>query len=263
MPELPDVEGFRRIMTRHGTGKPIRRVEVRDSRSLRNVRPSHFSRRLKGREFRRPDRKGKWLLAHTDGPTVLLHFGMTGGLSWERRGTPLHTHDRVIFGFEDGELRFRDMRKLQGIWLAESEDSVARILGHQGPDALAIDRRQFDERLQRRRGRVKPVLMNQRVIAGLGNLLVDEILWQARIHPQRRTDDLRAVERSRIYQVMRRVLHESVPSGYVPGKRGWLTAARAAGANAVCPRCHSGLSRGMIGGRTSYWCPRCQPATRH
>jgi formamidopyrimidine-DNA glycosylase len=249
-------------MARHGVDKPIQRVEVRDRRSVRNSRPSHFSRVLKGRQFRRPDRRGKWLIAPTDGATVLLHFGMTGGLEWQSNRTKRHPHDRVIFEFADGELRFHDMRKLQGIWLAEDDGAVARIIGAQGPDALAIDRRQFDERFSHRRGRLKPVLMNQRVIAGLGNLLTDEILWQARVHPARRSDGLSSNERARIYRAMRRVLHKSNRFGYVPGERRWLSGARGPRGSGLCPRHRIELRHEPIGGRTTYYCPRCQPAPR-
>jgi formamidopyrimidine-DNA glycosylase len=249
-------------MARHGVGKTIRRVQVRDPRTVRNVGPSHFARVLKGRQFRRPNRKGKWLIAQTDGPTVLLHFGMTGGLEWLTNRAPRHPHDRAIFEFNDGELRFHDMRKLQGIWLAEDDGAVARIIGRQGPDALDIDRRQFDERLSHRRGRLKPVLMNQRVIAGLGNLLTDEILWQARLHPARRTDQLSASERARIYRAMRRVLRESNRFGYVPGKSRWLTGSRGPRGSGLCPRHRIDLRHESIGGRTTYYCPRCQPSPR-
>ena len=262
MPELPDVEGFRRTLARYGAGKTIQHVEVRDPRSVRNVGPRHFAQALAGRRLRRPDRRGKWLLAPTDGPTLLLHFGMTGGLEWQTDHAAHHPHDRVIFEFNDGELRFHDMRKLQGIWLAENDGAVARIIGRQGPDALAIDRREFDARLSHRRGRLKPVLMNQRVIAGLGNLLIDEILWQARLHPARRTDRLSSTERARIFRAMRRVLRESNRAGYVPGKRHWLTGARGPRGSGLCPRHRIELRHEAIGGRTSYYCPRCQPAPR-
>ena len=256
------MEGFRRTLRRHGVGKLIQRVDVRDSGVVRNVTAARLRHSLTGRRFRLPDRKGKWLVAPTDGPTLLLHFGMTGALDWRPKGLNGNPHDRVIFQLDDGELRYRDLRKLQGIWLADDAESIARILGRQGPDALTIDRRHFDERLRRRRGRLKPVLMNQRVIAGLGNLLTDEILWRARLHPELRTDRLTATELGHLYRAMRMVLRESIPFGRVPARRRWLTAARSAGTNASCPRCGTRLLRATIGGRTTYWCPRCQSAGR-
>lgn len=245
-------------MARHGLGRRIERVEVRDPRSVRNATPSRFTESLTGRRFQRVDRQGKWLLATTDGPTVLMHFGMTGGLLWAPNQTPAHRFDRVVFALDGGELRFRDMRKLQGIWLADDAEDVAHLLGRQGPDALTIGQAEFADRLRRRRGRLKPVLMNQRVVAGLGNLLVDEILWQAHLHPERRTDSLSGAQVARIYRVMRHVLRQSNRVGYVPAKRGWLTGARADRGDAVCPRCGAHLRHKSIGGRTTYWCPREQ-----
>lgn len=173
-------------------------------------------------------------------------------------GGERHRHDRVIFGLEHGELRYPDMRKLRGLWLAFDEEEAGRIMGPLGPDALHLDRGELADRMAHRRGRLKPVLMDQKVVAGLGNLLVDEILWQSRLNPARPADGLDSKELASLHRVMRRVLRASVPEGRVPPKNRWLTGVRDE-KPAVCPRCGHLLRYGQIGGRNSYWCPKCQP----
>ena len=184
MPELPDVEGFRRYFARYGTGKEIEGVDVLDPVLLRNATPQALAHALKGRRFERASRHGKWMIAETGGPAVLLHFGMTGLMHWSRDPGDRHVHDRLVFRFDDGELRYRNMRRFGGAWLARDERERESLIGQLGPDAMDVDRDEFRELLSHRRGQLKPALMDQTLIAGLGNLLVDEILWRARINPR-------------------------------------------------------------------------------
>ncbi|MFJ9413791.1 Fpg/Nei family DNA glycosylase [Streptomyces sp. NPDC101227] len=259
MPELPDVEGFRQVLVSCALGRTVRRVEVYDAGVLHGVSASRLRRELEGRRFAEPERHGKWLLARCDGgPTLLMHFGMTGLLVCCHPGDPLDPHDRVAFTVgHDRQLRYRDQRKLRGLWLAD-DSGVARTLDRQGPDALAVDRAGFDAALSGRRGGVKSALMNQSVLAGLGNLLADEVLWRAGLHPARRVGGLSEGERGRLYADMRRTLRSSVRARRVPPRESWLTGHRDAG-NAVCPRCGDRLCRGRITGRGTVWCPSCQP----
>jgi formamidopyrimidine-DNA glycosylase len=188
-----------------------------------------------------------------------MHFGMTGNLRWTDRGAPDERFDRVSFVTCAGELRYSDMRKLQGITLARDDDEVSRLLGKLGPDSLCVKPDEFARLLQNRRGAIKAVLIDQQVIAGLGNLLADEILWRARIHPCRPAGSLTAQEVRTLYTQMRRVLRASVSAGSVPARSGWLTGVRDR-QTPLCPRCGTGLSRLRIGGRTTIWCPNCQPS---
>lgn len=258
MPELPDVEGFREVLASCAQGERITRVDVRDAGVLHGVTAGRLGRELEGRRFAAPERHGKWLIARTDGPALLLHFGMTGQLVCCSASDPPEPHDRVAFTVGRDDLRFRDQRKLQGLWLAESEDDVARQLDGQGPDALDIGRAEFDDLLAGRRSRVKSFLTDQSVLAGLGNLLADEILWRARLHPARRVDGLDKDERRRLHTEMRRTLRSAVPTGRVPPRRSWLTGRRD-DAEPECPRCGGPLRRERIGGRGTVWCPHCQP----
>src|SRR5437867_4199758 len=143
MPELPDVEHYRRFFDVHAAGKTVRAVWS-DPTIVRNATPRSLAAALQGRRFDHPERHGKWLVAWTDGPALLLHFGMTGELVWSGDEPHRHRWDRMALRFEEGgELRYRNMRKLGGVWLAHDRPEAARVLGTLGPDALAIGRRQF------------------------------------------------------------------------------------------------------------------------
>jgi formamidopyrimidine-DNA glycosylase len=257
MPELPDVEGFRRYLDRYATAKRISEVEVHSADIVRNRSAQGLARALRGRRFAKPQRHGKWLLARTNGPTLLMHFGMTGGLRWVGSPDGPEPHDRVVFRFRGGELRYHNMRKLGGLWLATSERELERVTGPLGPDALEVDRERVEELLAGRRGGLKAALMDQRLIAGIGNELSDEILWQARLAPSRSVGSLDERERRGLFDSMRKVIAESCRHGRIPRKRTWLTSQRGVD-DPTCPRCRTGFRRSRAAGRRGYYCPRCQ-----
>lgn len=191
--------------------------------------------------------------------TLLMHFGMTGSLIWSASPTTPHRHDRAIFVVDGGLLSFRDQRKLQGLWLAEPSDAaVEAVTGRQGPDALGLSGRELSERLCGSRRGLKAQLMDQTVVAGLGNLASDEVLWRAGVSPALRYDDLDAAQRDRLRRALQNVLRISVREGHIPGERGWLTAERDS-PDPRCPRCKTPLRSRRIGGRRTLWCPSCQP----
>ena len=206
MPELPDVEGFRRELANRLPGRRVRNVQVRDAGVLRNRSARALDRELAGHRFRAPRRHGKWLMLPTDGPTLLLHSGMTGRPYYASAGADEQGQVRIVITLDRGELRYADQRKLRGVWLAEDEDAVRDVTGPQGPDALGLQLRAFRELMQGRRGRLKATLMDQAVIAGLGNLLTDEICWQAGLHPERPVPSLDADDIRQLHRVMRRGL---------------------------------------------------------
>ncbi|MCQ4079313.1 Fpg/Nei family DNA glycosylase [Streptomyces sp. RB6PN25] len=259
MPELPDVESFRHVLDSHGRGRRIEDVEVNDAGVLRGVTARRLRQALRGRRFRAPGRHGKWLIARTDGPAVLMHFGMTGELVGGPQAEERHPHDRVVFVLDHGRLCYRDQRKLQGIRLADDEAAVERLLADQGPDALDVGRQEFAEAIGVRRGGLKSALIDQSVLAGLGNLLADEILWRSRLHPSRPARELSDDELRRLHGETRRVLRQSVRAGRVPGRPSWLTGHRD-DPHPQCPRCGGPLRRGRVAGRSTVWCPQCQPA---
>jgi formamidopyrimidine-DNA glycosylase len=261
MPELPDVEGFRRVLAEHAVGRRIRDVDVLDAGVLRGVTGAGLRRALTGHQFRRPWRHGKNLVVpltgSRDGAAVLMHFGMTGALHWAE-DEERERFDRVVFGFAHGELRFRDMRKLHGLRYAPDGETVERLLAGLGPDAADLTAAGLGDRLAGRRGQVKPTLMDQANVAGLGNLLVDEILWRAHIDPHRPCVQLDEADLRRLHTRMRSVLRQSVAAGRVPPRKSWLTGRRDDPAGS-CPRCGTTLSHGRVGGRGTTWCRHCQP----
>lgn len=258
MPELADVEGFRRVIAEHVVGRPVRGVAVPDAELLEGTTPQGLGRALRGRALVEPRRHGKWLLAPTDGgATLLFHFRMTGQLVWDE-DTDRHRHDRIVLAFDGGELRYREQRRLGRVWLLRGDDELSEVTGPLGPDALEVDRDQLGELLAGRRAMLKTALMDQRHIAGLGNELSDEILWRAGLAPRRRTDELAADDVDRLHQSLREVLRDSVDVGRIPEEPGWLETERGAD-DPRCPRCGIGLQRETVAGRTSYWCPACQP----
>jgi formamidopyrimidine-DNA glycosylase len=138
---------------------------------------------------------------------------------------------------------------------------VQQTLARLGPDALAVSRREFDDLLSRSRRTLKALLIDQTALAGLGNLLADEILWRAGIDPRHPASELTPEQRARLYDQMRRVLRASVGARRVPPRRSWLTGVRD-DPDARCPRCGTPLRRHRVGGRTTVWCPQCQPETQ-
>jgi formamidopyrimidine-DNA glycosylase len=250
VPELPDVEGFRRVAA-NATGRRIEQVPLLDRTLLRGGRPAA----VEGERFGDFERHGKWLIAPAGEAEVLMHFGMTGRLDWERRRSERHVHDRIVFVCRGGELRYRNMRKFGGVWV--SRRGRERVTGPLGPDATEVDRERLRELLGTRRGGLKAALMDQRLIAGLGNLMVDEIAWRARIDPRVRVKELSPPRLERLWEAIDEVVRDSIPTGRVPPADGWLTGARDE-RDARCPRCGSRLRKATVAGRTTAWCGRCQ-----
>jgi formamidopyrimidine-DNA glycosylase len=256
VPELPDVEGFRQT-AESAAGRRIERVELIDRTLLRGGRPDA----VEGERFGDFERHGKWVFAAAGDAEVLMHFGMTGRLDWERRRSARHIHDRIVFVCRAGELRYRNMRKFGGVWI--SRRGRERVTGPLGPDATEVDLERFRELVGSRRGGLKAALMDQRLIAGLGNLMVDEIAWRARVDPRTPVPKLSARRVERLWEAMDEVVRESIPTGRVPPVDGWLTGVRDR-RDARCPRCGARLRRATVAGRTTVWCGREQrPGRKH
>jgi formamidopyrimidine-DNA glycosylase len=268
MPELPDVEGFRRAVATKLTGQRIVKVQVHDVGVLRNRTPKQVNEQLTGRRFREPDRLGKWLLLPTDGPCLLVHSGMTGRPYLANPDDEPDRYDRLVITTDVAQLRYADLRKLRGIWLAANDSEISEVIGAQGPDAFRISTVDFVEALRGRRGRrgrrgqLKAALLDQTFVAGLGNMLSDEICWRAHLHPAVSIPRLSDEELTRVAVQMQTVLRAAVRAGHIPRTRTWLTSRRATPDPAPCPRCATALRRTPVGGRTSLWCPHCQPERR-
>lgn len=224
---------------------------------IRNRTPQALGRAVRDERFAQPRRHGKWLIAPVGSAEVLMHFGMTGELRWAADAAGRHRHDRLIFVCEDGELRYNNMRRFGGVWLARDAAERDAVTGPLGPDAAALDRQTFEQLLAGRRGAIKAALMDQRLVAGIGNLLSDEILWRAHVHPATPVAKLSPARRRRLFDSLRAAVSESTRYGRVPHGQRWLTRVRD-NRKAQCPRCGAILRRATIAGRTACWCPREQ-----
>lgn len=255
-PELGDVERFRRVVDGfHGaTGL---RIDVLDAGVIRGVDAGAFVRALRGEPIGTSKRVGKWLIVTVGDQFVVFHFGMTGSLE-RSDGREPPTDVRVVFVTDRGELRYRDRRKLRGMYLAVDEASVDRLLGDIGADALGISAPDLRRRLGTHRGSVKAALLDQSRVAGIGNFGGDEILWRAGINPARAVSDLLDAEWIRLHRAASQVLRATARAGRTPRGPRWLTGARWADP-ARCPVCTSELRQTTVAGRSSVWCPTCQP----
>ena len=273
MPEILEVEAARHVIEDHALGRTIATVDAPDAWYLkRGLTPAAVRRALPERRFVAARRRGKLLLLDTDrpradataspdpagGPTLALHLGMSGRIVVDGRaaGDPLlyasnraeTTWHRFTVHFADGgTLTLRDPRRLGAVELDPDEDRL-------GVDALAVTTPELRALLAHRRGPLKAVLLDQHGIAGLGNLLVDEILWRASLDPTRPAASLDAAEQARLARALRTTLR-------VLGRRGGshtgdLMEARLPGGH--CPRDGAPLRRDTVGGRTTYWCPTHQ-----
>lgn len=180
---------------------------------------------------------------------------MTGSLVVVPYGATRNRFDRFALVGQD-EVRFCDRRKLGGVWLASDSVAIDAIIGPQGPDARTVSIAELAARIATRRA-IKPVLMDQRRIAGIGNMLSDEVLWSAGISPTRSATTLDADDLARLHFSMRDVLRRSVRAGHIPRTSSWLASQRTAD-QPVCPRCGSRHEQHTISARTSLSCPTCQ-----
>ncbi|MBN2205352.1 MAG: Fpg/Nei family DNA glycosylase [Thermoleophilia bacterium] len=260
MPELPDVETFRRYLGSTALHKTVEAVLALDEDLLEDVDGRTARRILTGVSLDEARRHGKRLFVCIgDRGWLVLHFGMTGELAYYRDGEP-PAHTRLLLAVDDGyHLAFTNQRKFGSVSMADDVESyVAR---HDlGPDALEMEWPEFREALEGRRGAVKSTLMDQSILAGVGNVYADETCFQAHVRPDTKLRRLDTDRRRSVYRVMRRVLTTAIDRQADPDAlpRTWLIGHRHEGD--ACPRCGGSVARTEVGGRSTYYCPDCQPA---
>ena len=276
MPELPEVETIRRGLLPHVVGRAITgfRLAPGASRVIRDVPPDAFAARVTGRRIDDLTRRGKYLFFRLDGnqpPFYLaVHLRMTGSLLYRRAGDPPDAYVRAVIALDDGsELRYADLRKLGQMWLVKSPEAAVGALGPEPLDA-AFTAAKLRETLSHRRAPIKAVLLDQRAVAGLGNIYTDEALFAARTHPLRMANALTDPEVARLHRAIRRVLNDAL------GNRGssfrdYVDAAGREGRHQLrvkvfrrtgqpCYVCGTEIARIKVGGRSTHFCPRCQPS---
>ena len=259
MPELPDVETFKRYLDATSLHQRISGVDVESAYVLKGVSGRELAYRLKGRRFESSRRHGKHLFVRADGELWLrLHFGMTGSLQYFKCEEQASKHTRVLFVFASTHcLAFEDQRKFGEVGMVKDVDEFLKKRAL-GPDALDVSLSVFREIFEKHRGAVKAILLNQKLIAGIGNIYADEILFRARLHPATEISRLgdKAVRKlfRATHYILRKAIAANADADQMP--KSWLLPHR--GKRGKCPRCGCELKSSRIGGRTAWFCGNCQ-----
>jgi formamidopyrimidine-DNA glycosylase len=269
VPELPEVETVARDLRPLITGSTIVDATTLWARTLRATTPEAFAAGVAGRRIEGVSRRGKQIVVFLDGDAFLtIHLKMTGQLFVVPPGLRNDPYVRLVLELEDGrEIRFRDIRKFGrvGLYRADEEDPFATT----GPEPLAdsFTLAAFRRRIRGRKGRLKPLLLDQSFIAGVGNIYADEALWAARLHPLRTARTLRPPDERRLWLELRRILAEAVirrgasiddytaPDGDGEMQDHLMVYQRA---GEPCRRCGRPIRRIVVGGRATHFCSWCQ-----
>jgi formamidopyrimidine-DNA glycosylase len=274
MPELPEVESVRGQLEPALLGRRFEQVKIDDPRLVRPYEPVEVAAELEGERVAAVDRRGKYLVVRFEsGRALLVHLRMTGSLLCAANGSlPADPHRRAVVTLDDGsDVAYRDVRRF-GTWLllepGEAEPYLAARVGDEPLDALFTAAR-LGERLAGRRTSLKAALLDQRTLAGLGNIYADEALWRARLNPLRPASGLDPAELRRLHRGIRAALEHGLarqgstlrdyrlPDGSggsmqdefrVYGRR-----------DEPCDRCGTPIARTQVAGRTTWFCPTCQP----
>ena len=280
MPELPEAETIRRQLEREVLGRRITAARALTPRSVRRHRSCRdFAACVAGRKVTAVGRRGKAvILTLDDSRTLIIRLGMTGVIRVTPASEPRTKHTHVILSLDDGrDLRFEDVRKFgeAHVTIGTAWEQIPD-LAHYGPEPLSpqFTRAYLRAGLRRRPGKIKLALMDQKFIAGLGNIYTDEALWRARVHPMRPGNSLTPPEVARLHRAIRAVLREAIARGGtsakdetyrdVYGRPGYfrLDLAVYQRSGEPCPRCGAAIKRLPLGGRSTHFCPTCQPGAR-
>lgn len=275
MPELPEVETVVRGLQAVLPDKRI--TEVRFNKTDFIDDPEEVAERLPGKRITAVRRHGKFIVFDLEDTSMqrtalLIHLGMTGQLRTTPTEAPVLPHTHIFFSLDDGrELRYTDIRRFGRVRFL-SEGVSESPLGELGLDALEATESEFIGRLRGREARIKALLLNQRVLRGMGNIYTDESLWLARIHPSRTAAALKPGELHNLYKAVQKILKEAIRlkgssvSDYVDsdGNRGEFQARHRVymRKGEKCFRCGTLIKRIIVAGRSSYFCPNCQRAPR-
>lgn len=279
MPELPEVETIARELRPLLVGRRITSAWYDWPNQIKHPAPERFVEQVVGREILDVDRRAKWLvLSLTDNAVLIIQVKMTGVLDVVAPDTPQDRHVHAVFGLDDGtQLRMRDTRKFGRLGLYRRDeagnilaaDDARELFADHGPEPLdpQFTLRDFRRRLRARKARMKPLLMDQEFLAGVGNIYADEALWRARIHPLRSAASLNPGQERELYHALREVLTEaierrgsSVDDYRAPGGTGemqnFLNVYGRTGK--PCPRCGRPTRRIVISARSTHFCSWCQ-----
>jgi formamidopyrimidine-DNA glycosylase len=274
MPELPEVETVRAALAPALTGRTLDVVEILDSRLVRPFEPRAVADELEGERITAVERRGKYLIFRFgSGRSLLIHLRMTGSLRHAANGAPADDpYRRAVVRLDDGsDVMYRDVRRF-GTWLllepGELEPYLATRLGTE-PFSTEFTPRRLAARLAGRRAPIKAALLDQRTLAGMGNIYVDEALWRARIHPLKPAGELAPEEITRLRTAVRRALEAGIarqgatlrdytkPDG---GRGRMQEEFKVYGRGGEpCDRCGTPIEKTRVAGRGTWYCPHCQP----
>jgi formamidopyrimidine-DNA glycosylase len=278
MPELPEVESVAQGLRKRALGRRIVSVEIRHTSIIAGP-PEAFIATLAGRKLANVSRTGKAIaveMTAEDGSAprfMLVRLGMTGQLTVAPHDAPIEPHTHVFMPLDDGreELRFRDARRF-GRLRSLTREELEKVFGSLGPDAQRVTEPQFLAAMKGRKGAIKSWLMNQNLVAGLGNIYADESLFEARIHPLTQPGRVSAEKAHQLYKSVRKVLDHAVALGGttfsdymdIEGRPGaFLSKLKVyQHTGEPCRRCKHAIRRIVVGGRSSHFCPHCQPKPR-
>ncbi len=273
MPELPEVETVVRTLRQLVSGKSIERVSVHLPRIIR--RPDdvmEFAAQLVNQTIHKVERRAKFILFHLDRDILISHLRMEGRYGLYKASDELEKHTHVVFHFTDGtELRYRDVRQFGTMDLLPFEAAAtSEPLAKLGPEPLdeQFTAARFRKMLKQRTTKIKPLLLNQEFLVGLGNIYVDEALFQARLHPEQPANSLSPKQVDRLYESIVATLSEAIDQGgssiksYVNGQGEmgmFQQSLKVYGrAGEACDVCATPIIRFVVGGRGTHICPKCQ-----
>ncbi|WP_408954981.1 bifunctional DNA-formamidopyrimidine glycosylase/DNA-(apurinic or apyrimidinic site) lyase [Natroniella sp. ANB-PHB2] len=271
MPELPEVQTVVDTLQPLIIKQVIADVKIKNEKLIAKPKSNEFKKILRGSSIKKVSRRGKYIMIEFDNEYYLVtHLRMTGRFVYASQGDSGDKYDYIFLKFKNGdELRLGSKRKFTRTYLVKDLQE-AGSLTKLGPEPLTAEFTvtRFEKMISSRRGRIKPLLLNQRFLAGLGNIYVDESLYLAQIHPLRTADTLTEREVEKLYRAIRKVLSEGIEqrgttkwdyvdaSGQAGNYQNYLRVYDREGEE--CRRCGSSLKRIKVGGRSSYFCPDCQ-----
>ena len=273
MPELPEVETIKRVIEPQIQGRMITKVAVRRPEVAAYPEADEFCRRLTGQTVSHMSRQGKFLIIHLENKErIVLHLRMTGGLLLAPAQCPEEKYTHVVFSLDNGtELRFSDMRRFGRFWLLrEEETDTCTGMDKLGLDPLApaCNAEYLSSHLSKRRKAIKECLLEQTIIAGIGNIYSDEILFTAGIYPARPANSLKQTEWERLAEAIPERISYFIEKNAITAEEYLETKGRDyrntpflqvyGHGGSPCPKCRETLCRMVIGGRSSVYCPVCQ-----
>lgn len=273
MPELPEVETIKRVIEPQIQGRMITKVAVRRPEVAAYPEADEFCRRLTGQAVYHMARQGKFLIIHLENKErIVLHLRMTGGLLLAPAQCPEEKYTHVVFSLDNGtELRFSDMRRFGRFWLLrEEETDTCTGMDKLGLDPLApaCNAEYLSSHLSKRRKAIKECLLEQTIIAGIGNIYSDEILFTAGIYPARPANSLKQTEWERLAEAIPERISYFIEKNAITAEEYLETKGRDyrntpflqvyGHGGSPCPKCRETLCRMVIGGRSSVYCPVCQ-----